>query len=186
MSAAVFPVTRRTLLALLLSAAAPFAPGATAPGQMKNVAMRLSATGTVVAVDPAARRLTLKGAREEATYRVDPKVQNLQDLRVGQRVRIDYVAAMVVTLRRGNAPAPETGSAAPSGPGAVVPQGAQVVTQVLAVDRKAATLRLRGPEGRVSDFRVQDPAELVGVKPGDQVAAVLHEAVVVGLETLPK
>jgi Cu/Ag efflux protein CusF len=75
---------------------------------------------------------------------------------------------------------------AAAGPGVPVAQGTTVVTKVIAADRSARTVRLKGPGGRVADFRVQDEADLVGVRPGDQVVAVLHEAVVVGLELLPK
>lgn len=187
-----FRRTRRTLLAALLAAGAcGGAFAATTPGEPKDVALRLSATGTVTALDAVARRLTLKGTRGEASYRVDPKVDNLAAVKVGERVRIDYVAAMVLTLRRGGPEARAAAEAqaqerAPGGPGTVVATGTSVVTQVLAVDRAKQTVRLRGPEGRVADFRVADPADLVGVKAGDQVAAVLHEAVVVGVEPVSR
>jgi Cu/Ag efflux protein CusF len=186
-----FPV-RRTVLAALLAATLPWAASAaTTPGEPKDVALRLSATGTVTAIDPGARRLSLKGARGEASYRIDPKVQQLDAVKVGDRVKIDYVAALVLTLRRGGAEAQaaaarEAQERATASPGAVVATGTSVSGKVLAVDRAKQTVRLKGPEGRVTDFRVQDPADLVGVKAGDQVAAVLNEAVVVGLEPAPR
>jgi Cu/Ag efflux protein CusF len=179
---------RRVLLVSLLAATLPRrALAATTPGEPKDVALRLSATGTVAAVDAGARRLTLKGTRGEAVYRVDPKVDKLAAVKVGDRVKIDYVAALVLTLRRGGKDAQAAAESAAQqatagGGGAVVATGTSVVAKVLAVDRGRQTVRLKGPEGRVSDFRVQDPADLVGVRPGDRVAAVLHEAVVVGLE----
>ena len=189
-----FRPARRTLLAASFAAGLSWsALAATTPGEPKDVALRLSATGTVAAVDAGARRLTLKGTRGEASYRVDPKVDNLAALQVGERVRIDYVAAMVLTLKRGGPQARAAAEAqaqaqdrAGGGPGAVVATGTTVVTQVLAVDRAKQTVRLQGPEGRIADFRVADPADLVGVKTGDQVAAVLHEAVVVGVEPLSR
>jgi Cu/Ag efflux protein CusF len=67
-----------------------------------------------------------------------------------------------------------------------VPSGTSVVTRVLAVDRAAQTVRLKGPEGRVADFRIQDPADLVGVREGDRVVAVVHGAVIVGLEAISR
>jgi hypothetical protein len=177
------------LAAALLSAGPQPARAATTPGEMKDVALRLKTTGTVVALDPAARKLTLKGQRGQATYRLDPKVTNLAQVQVGDRVRIDYVAALVLTLRRAGkeetAPAAPQPAAAPAADG-VVATGTTVVTKVLAVDRKAQSVRLRGPEGREADFRVKDPADLVGVRVGDRVVAVLHEAVVVGLEPVSR
>ena len=181
-------LSRRTALAALMASALPWAAHAkTTPGEPKDVALRLTATGTVSAVDAGARRLSLKGTRGEASYRVDPKVQNLDAVKVGDRVKIDYVAALVLTLKRGGAEAQaaaerEAQERATSSPGAVVATGTSVTGKVLAVDRAKQTVRLKGPEGRVTDFRVQDAADLVGVKAGDQVAAVLNEAVVVGIE----
>lgn len=181
---------RRALLAAVLLSALPLAvPAATTPGEMKDVALRLKATGTVVALDGATRSLTLKGQRGQAVYRIDPKVANLSEVKVGDKVNIDYVAAMAMTLRRagkdeqaGTVPeAAATPAAAPAAE-AVVRTGTTVVTRVLAVDRKAQSVRLKGPQGREADFRVKDAADLVGVRVGDRVVAVLHEAVVVGLE----
>ena len=184
-------LARRSVVAALLVAALPWAAAAaTTPGEPKDVAMRLSATGTVTAIDAGARRLSLKGPRSEASYRIDPKVP-LDAVKVGDRVKIDYVAALVLTLKRGGADAQaaaerEAQERATSAPGQVVATGSSVSATVLAVDRAKQTVRLKGPEGRVSDFRVQDAADLVGVKPGDRVAAVLNEAVVVGLEPAPR
>lgn len=180
-----------TTLALALCLAAVGAPAATTPGEMKDVTLRLSATGTVTALDPAARRITLQGPRGAARYRLDPRVTNLEQVHVGDRVKVDFVAAMVLTLKRGGEEAraraeSEAKERASAQPGVPVPLGTTVVTRVLAVDRQARTVRLKGPEGRVADFAVQDAADLVGVKPGDRVVAVVHEAVAVGLEPLSK
>lgn len=176
---------RRALLAAALLGAWPLAArAATTPGEMKDVVLRLKTTGTVVALDPAGRSLTLRGQRGQATYRLDPKVTNLGEVKVGDRVRIDYVAAMAMTLRRAGKEEPDTAPASAGAPptDAVVATGTTVVTRVLAVDRKAQSVRLKGPQGREADFRVKDAADLVGVRVGDRVVAVLHEAVVVGLE----
>ena len=187
------PGRRVVLTALLAACAGGPSRAATTPGEPKDVAMRLKATGTVTAIDPSARRITLKGSSGPASYRLDPKVDNLAAVKVGDRVKLDYVAALVLTLRRGGKEVQEQAeaeaqarAAAAADPGMPVAQGTTVVTRVLAVDRKSRSVRLKGPAGRVEDFRVQDEADLVGVRAGDQVVAVLHEAVVVGLEVLPK
>jgi hypothetical protein len=178
-------MTRRRSILFFLSAAGLGASAATTPGEPKDVALRRKATGTVTAVDPAARRLRLKGARGEAGYLVDARVQNLEEVHPGDRVRVDYVAALVVTLKRSG---PEL--SAPRSPaaseGSPVPVGTTEVMKVLAVDRGTRNVRLQGPRGRSADFRVQDPADLVGVRAGDRVVVVIHEAVVVGLEALAK
>lgn len=178
--------TRRAALAVLLVSCVP-AWAATTPGEPKDVALRRTATGTVAALDPATRRLTLQGARGKATFRVDPKVQDIEALKVGERVKVDFVAALVLTLKRGGKEVQEQlEKDLLARGGEPVARGTTVVTKVLAVDRKARTVRLKGPAGRAEDFRIQDEADLVGVRQGDQVVAVLHEAVVVGWEPAPK
>ena len=181
--------SRRAAHVVLRASCAGAAQAATTPGEAKDVTLRLSAVGTVAAIDPAARQLTLKGERGLARYRIDPKVDRLDQVKVGERVKVDYVAAMVLTLKRGGRQMQEQVEGelrARSEPGQPVALGTTVVTRVLAVDRAAQTVRLKGPQGRVGDFRVQDQADLVGVRAGDQVVAVLHEAVVVGLEPASK
>ena len=175
---------RRSLLAALVALASG-GWAATTPGEPKDVAMRLKATGTLVEVDATGRRLALKGPRGVAHYTVDPRVDNLAQFQPGDRVRVDYVAALVLTLKRDvpTLSGPRT-DAAPEG--SPVPTGTSAAMKVLAVDRKAQKVRLQGPTGRASDFRVQDAADLVGVRPGDRVLVVLHEAVVVGLESASK
>lgn len=189
-----FHPARRALLVAALLAAAPLAGvrAATTPGEPKDVAMRLKAAGTVTAVDTRKRTLTLRGRGRDATYRVDPKVANLDQVKVGDRVKIEYVAAMMMMVRRGSVSDQQAAQAdaqqpvTPQPSGAVVATGTTVTARVLAVDRKARSVRLRGPEGRVADYHVQDAADLVGVRAGDKVGAVLHEAVVVGLEPASK
>ena len=75
-------------------------PG-TAAGDERNVAMRLSATGTVLAVDAAARLMAVQGRRGPITFRLDPKVENAEQIQVGEQVQVDYVAAFVLARKRG-------------------------------------------------------------------------------------
>lgn len=174
---------RRRFLALAATCA--IAPAfAVSVGEEKDVALRRTAKGTVKSVDVAARLLTVKLPRGEVTYRVDPKVQNLGELTVGQPVTVDYVVALALTLKRGG-PAMreqvESEAQARAVESGQILRGATVVTRVVSVDRDTQTVRLKGPQGRVEEFRVQDKADLVGVRVGDRVVAVLYEAVAVGV-----
>jgi hypothetical protein len=188
MPSAIRSRVRRTALAAILAACMPWpVPAATTPGESRVVAMRLEATGTVSSLDAGARQLTLKGPRGDASYRVDPQVMNLAQVQVGDRVRIDYVADLLVTLRRGGKePAQQPRNEAQARAGLPVPVGTRVVTKVVAVDPAGRTVRLEGPQGRVADLRVQDQADLVGVRVGDRVVGVVQGAVVVGLEPASK
>ena len=170
--------SRSTALALalfvVLGGAAQTA-AAIALGQEHRTSMRASATGTVTAVDAAARQLTVRGPRGEAAYRVDPKVQGLDAVKVGDAVRVTYVAGVGLTLRRGAREVAESGAPA----GQVVGKQAKVITRVAAVDPSRGTLRLKTAQGSTSDYPVADKADLAGVRVGDQVEVVVYELVAV-------
>lgn len=184
-----FRRSRRGLLGWLALAALPGGALALTAGDQKDVALRLKASGTVVSVDAPQRLLKVKGQRGTFTYRVDPKVTNLDQLKAGDMVDVDYVAAMAVTLRRGGNEMREQVEseaqvrAVESGQ---IFRGATVVTRVLALDKGTRMVKLKGPQGRVAEFRVQDVADLAGVRVGDRVVAVLYEAVAVGVVPVPR
>jgi Cu/Ag efflux protein CusF len=189
-------VTLAAALALALGAAAagPAAAQAvgagpsSAPARMAST--HASITGVVTAVDAAQRTVTLKGPQgRERTFTVDPAVQGLENVKAGDRVRLDYLIAVAVALRKGGdgirekVEAEAAAQDASGGkPAVAAGKRTTVVTNVLAVDRKKQTVRLQGPEGRIADFKVQDKAALAEVKPGDQVVAVVVEGVAVGVK----
>jgi len=156
---------------------------AVALGEHRITSTRAVAQGTVTAVDAAARTLTVKSPRGEATYRVDPKVKDLEAFKPGDAVRVDYVSRLGLTLRRSSNPAKEA-SAAPASTAAsdrVIGKNATIVTRVLGVDRSRSSIKLKGPEGFVGDYTVQDKADLSGIRVGDEVVIVLYELAAVGI-----
>ena len=168
------------LLALGLALAATMlAASATSLGQEHRTATRSSASGTVTAVDAAARQLTVRGPRGEAVYRVDPKVA-LDAVKVGDAVRVNYVAGVGLTLRRGAGEVAETKAPTQLG------KQTTILTRVVSVDKSRGSLRLKGPEGNASDYPVADKADLAGIRPGDQVVVVVYELVAVGVVPLKK
>ena len=186
MRASVLPAARSFVLACLLAAAIP-AVHALRLGEEAESARRFTATGTITAVDSTARTITLKGRRGVFTFRLDPKV-HLDQLKPGERVKVDYVAAFAMTLRRGGdamrkqVESEAAARAQPAGAtGAAHPVPITIVTRVLAVNKGAQTVRLKGPEGQEVDFQVRDKADLDGVRVGDQIVAVVYEAVAVGV-----
>jgi len=72
--------------------------------------------------------------------------------------------------------------------GAVAPRRGQpvgpnttIVTRVLGVDRSRSSIKLKGPEGFIGDYTVQDKADLSGIRVGDEVVIVLYELAAVGI-----
>src|SRR5690349_11033863 len=72
----------------------------TAPG--KGVAMQaVKASATVEAVDVATRTVKLKNARgDERTITAGPEVRNLDQIKVGDTVTIEYVEALAIELKK--------------------------------------------------------------------------------------
>lgn len=162
--------------------------GATAPGQAA-LARTTRITATVESIDVAKREVTLKGPRGKVLpLQVGPEVKNLDKVKVGDRVAVEYLEALTLTLKkdgkevRGSKLA-EGGarSAAGEPPAGVVAQQLEVTADVTAVNTKKQIVTLRGPNQTV-DLKVRDPEQLKLIKVGDQVQAVYTQALALGLE----
>ena len=185
------PVT--LAIGVLLGTLAPAATAADAAASgishAKVAGARVTTTGTVTAVDVAERMVTVKNAQgTERAFRVDPQVQSLENLKVGDRVGVDYLVAVALALRKGGDGVREkvedeakSHESTDGKPGMQAARRTTYVANVLAVNHAQQTVRLQGPAGRVGDIKVEDKAALADVKPGDQVVAVVYEAVAVGV-----
>jgi len=185
--------------ALAFAALAPFtAPVARAaadPSVPQVVAdgLRITVIGEVTAVDAAARTVAIKGPQgNKGVFAVDPAVKNLDQVKVGDRVRIDYKAAVALALLkngdgiREKVEADSATQAQPGAkPGAAVLKTTTIVANVLSVNTKKKHVKLQGPEGRVVDVQVRDPKVLKAVKVGDQVVADVTETLAVNVRPAP-
>jgi Cu/Ag efflux protein CusF len=166
------------------TAAAASAPDARAAG------VRVSTSGTVTAIDAAQRTVVIRNTQGlERSYRIDPSVQQLEGVKVGDTVRLDYLVAVAVALRKNGDGIREKVEAEverqnpqDNRPGIEGARRTTVVADVVSINKAKQTVRLKGPEGRVIDVKVKDKSRLASVKPGDQVVAVLFEAVAVGVK----
>ncbi|HET7792433.1 MAG TPA: hypothetical protein VFL64_03515 [Rhizobacter sp.] len=192
---------RPALLVLALAAAgvgpvaAQSAPAASKPvtTDAKGGLAHLVAYGDITALDVGQRLVTIKGPKgNEGTFAVDPAVKNLDQVKVGDRIRLDYVVGVALALRKGGdgiREKVETESAAVAQPGTkpgvAAARKTTVIANVVAVNTKKKYATLKGPEGRTLDVAVQDPAILKSLKVGDQVAAVVTESVALNVQPAP-
>jgi hypothetical protein len=181
--------------ALCLPAAAQEKPGPntevigeSAPGKAV-LARRTKATATVELIDLAQRHVILKGPSGKVIpLTVGPEVRNLDKIKVGDRVAVEYLEALSLTLKkdgkelRGRKDTESGVRSAPGeSPGAAVAQQIDVTAEVIAVNPKNQTLTLRGPK-QVVDLMVRDPEQFKLVKVGDHIQAVYTEALALALE----
>jgi hypothetical protein len=162
------------------------------PGKV-TVAEAVQVTASVEAIDKAKRLITLKGPEGEVfVVQAGPEVKNFDQIKVGDVVAARYVEALTLQLKKGGGQMRqrverEDAVAAKPGerPGAAAGRQVTVIADVIAVDAKKQSVRLRGPQ-RIVDLKVRDPEQFKLIKVGDQVEATFTEAVALAVEPAPK
>jgi hypothetical protein len=167
----------------LLAQAAP--PAATPKLREASV---ITVRGTVEAIDKEKQTVTLKGPKRTLTLKVrDPK--KLEAIKVGDPVVGKYYEALVVEVKKPGAASPGVTAqqaVATSKPGET-PAGAvgeqvSVTATIVAVDKKARTVTIKGPEGNTETVKARDPKNLEAVKAGDLVEITYTRALAIALD----
>jgi Ni,Fe-hydrogenase I large subunit len=151
-------------------------------------------TATVQALDLAKRVATLKGPKGELfDVKVGPQAKNLAQVKVGDEVVITYYESVAYRLLKpGEAAVPTTQTdvvgTAPKGekPAGIAGSQTTLTATILALDPKAQTATLKGPEGKIVTVKVKDPKNMEAVKVGDEVAITYTEALAISVEKPPK
>jgi len=156
----------------------------TKPGEMKK------ATVTIQQIDSTLRIITYRteDGKEDTVY-AGQDVQRFNELKVGDKVNVTYYESSVYKIRKpGDAPLSvgTSGTEVTRGTGALpsataAKQTVNTVT-VKAVDQAAGTISVTTPLGRDITRKVDDKANLAGVKAGDQIDIVVTEAMLVSVE----
>jgi len=162
------------------------------PGKV-TVADAVRVTASVEAIDKAKRLVTLKGPEGNSfVVEAGPEVRNFDQIKVGDLVVVRYIEALTLELKKGGSEMrqrTERESAAVAKPGerpaATAGRQVTVIADVIAVDAKKQTVRLRGPQ-RMVDLKVRDPNQFKLIKVGDQVEATFTEAVALSVEPAPR
>ena len=145
--------------------------------------------GAIIAIDQSTRRLTIKGGSgNELSFLAGPEVKNFAQLKVGDIVTMTIVQSLALELKKGGTAlrerveGGETISARPGEkPMAGESNTVRIVADVMAVNKKAGTVTLRGPE-RTLELKVKDKTMLKDVAVGDQVEANYVEATVISVK----
>ncbi|HEY0333741.1 MAG TPA: hypothetical protein VGC74_08540 [Stenotrophomonas sp.] len=186
-----------TLVVAGCTSTPPAAPAAAVPAGPRTIdAARATLQGTITAIDQATRTVTIRGANgAELEVAADNQVRNFNQLKVGDQVSLDYMAAVAVELQpAGSAQvgvsSAQGGTVAAPGnrPGGTMSNTVSIVTEVVAVDPVANTIALRGPRGNTQIIAVQRPdlrAKLPGVTRGDMLRISYTEAVALNIRPTP-
>jgi hypothetical protein len=162
-------------------AAGSSASKAAAP--MHHSSMTSSVTATVVSVDQATRKVTLKGENgSEYTFTADPSVKNLAQVKAGDMVTATYTESVGYVVKKGEGAAAMSSSegttTAPAGekPASMTTSKTTVSVVITAIDTAAPSVSFKGPNGSVHTVKVEDPEKLTDVKVGDTVDITYTEA----------
>ena len=192
-------MNRRAIIIIAIGAAfAVNAPAQTnvvtssEPGKV-GIEQTVNLTATIIAIDKTTRDITLKGPKGNwVVVTAGPEVKNFDQMNVGDKVHAQYVEAIVLELRKGSDlavtrtdEASSTGAKPGAQPHGVAGRRITVVADVIAVDRSARTVTLRGPQ-LTAVVKAVDPEQLKRIKKGDQVYAVYTQALAMVVETVKK
>ncbi len=174
---------------------APQAGGivATAPGQAA-AAEGVQLQGKIKSIDKKNRSVVVVGAQgNEIVMQLGEEARNFKQIHVGDLVTLTYVQALVLELRKTDQKVEvkrtdsEQAVRTKKGekPGGAVEHTVHVIADVVAVNTKAKTVTLRGPQ-RTVELVVNDPEQLKEIKVGNQVEAVYTEAVAIEVTAAKK
>ena len=178
--------------AACVSAVLALALATTAGAQVKEIpGEKVTASGTVEAIDHSSRLVTLKDEDGEfVTIDVPADAKRFSEIKVGDKVTATYYDNVTVRLKKpGEAPVnTETAAATPgtgAKPGGTVASQRTMTAVVEAIDPKVPSITFKGPKGWKYSRRIQDKNVLKQVKVGDQVDFTWTEAVMIEV-TAPK
>lgn len=154
-------------------------------------AQTLQTVATVEGIEPANRMVTLKTSEGSSLIvHVGQNVRNLSQVKVGDRVVVNYEEALLAEVVK-----PGTGTvgatsvvarAAPGErPGGVVAEAVRVPVKIYDVDPAQNVVEFTGPRGYNRRIKVNDPKArqfIRGLKPGDEVEVTFREAMAISVE----
>ncbi len=147
----------------------------------------MKATATVEKLDLENRKITLLLENgKKKTYKVDKSVQNLDQVKVGDHLKLSYTEEILIMVGKtgetpGAAAAGEVG-VAPKGakPGIVMVETSALSAKVLAVNAQKHQVTLEDPDGKKKTIKVSSKvSNLDQLKAGESVDMLMTESLVV-------
>jgi hypothetical protein len=176
-------------VSLPVSAQMQPAPAPVGEGQLIEV------TAKVEDVDVAKRLITIKGPQGRVVVsKVDPKVENLDKVKVGDEVQIKYYRAALQEAEKLDPSAKRGGTVTESGavtgtvgdkPAGIAGREVRETVEVLDVDPYKKAVAFRGMDGKYREISVDAPHLehwLEDLKKGDKVRVAYVEALAIMVE----
>lgn len=188
-------MSARFPLNTLILAAALAMPLAAQAEEMPARAIAEAVTGvaTVEKIDANTREVTLKrGDGSTVTIVAGEEVRNFDQIKVGDIVETEIIEALAIAVEPASTKVLErreelSGHRAQPGekPGAKTTRTVEIVAEVKAIDRKARTAVVKGPN-RTVEVNVADDVDLSKVQVGDNVRLVYIESISIQVKPAAK
>jgi Cu/Ag efflux protein CusF len=163
-------------------------------GDLPAVMVGAGAAGmaTVEAVDMKSREITLRLADGKVeSFVLGDEVRNLAQVEVGDIVVVEYSVGLIMALNPAGTDAPsrvDTLEAARAEPGqkpaGIVRKTVEATGTIVAVDRQARTVTLKGAKRTVT-LPVAEDIDITKLKVGEQVDAVYQESLAISVQPAP-
>jgi ribosome maturation factor RimP len=145
--------------------------------------------GTIAAIDKEKSTVTLKGPKGRTVTIEVKDPQKLEAIKVGDPVVATYMEAVAFQIKKPGTATPGTtvqetrvGSKPGETPAGAIGQEVTVTATITAIDKKAHTVTIKGPEGNTETVKAKDPKNLDLVKVGDLVEISYMQALAVSLD----
>ena len=147
----------------------------------------VKATATVEKIDLDKRKVTLLlDNGKKKTFKVDKDVQNLDQVKVGDHLKLSYTEEIIILVGKSNE-APGAGAITEVGvkpkgskPGIVMVETSALSAKILAVDAAKHRVTLQDPDGKKDTIKLSKKVNnLDQLKPGETVDMVMTDSLVV-------
>ena len=177
------------LSTVLLCAGAPIGftqdqPAGTAQGMESLEVVKSTATVEKIDLEHRKVELLLQNGKKK-TFKVDQSVQNLDQVKVGDHLKIAYTEEMLIVVGKSN----QSPSAASAGqvavaqkgdkPGVVMVDTTAVSAKILAVDAAKHHVTLLDPDHKKKTIKVGSQINLAQLQVGETVDMVVTDSLVV-------
>jgi outer membrane lipoprotein SlyB len=148
------------------------------------------ATAIVKAIDQSTRRVKLQAQDGQVfDFVAGPQVRNLAQVKVGDKVVVEYTESIALEVRRADGTQPEVKAAADAKTAAPGEKPAGAVTGqvtisavVVAIDSANLRITVKGPSGNLRVLQAKDPKKVADIRVGDMVYATYTESLAISLE----
>jgi hypothetical protein len=187
---------RFVLIAAVFAMTSPAfaASDADKPGGVVAAAATLKATVEAIDYDKRTVVLRSEDGKETTTLEVGPEVKNFAQVKKGDVLTVEHIESVaLIVVPKGEAPSGKGGSSyvevAKPGekPRRVEVHTREIVATIEAIDYKARTVTLRGPEGNTRTLKVgPDAKRFDNAKKGDEVYVSYTESTAISVQTPAK